>query len=700
MSETLIVTETINISLFKIISILTFIINLIFRVFYLFVNINNTKTQFLYFRYASLIFDFIFISFLTLISLNIDLNMFVNLSGVISFGILSKENLNKQNFIFLSILYSYSLSFLVTSRLIMQISQIFSLYNPISNGNIIKRLNLTICFLMIILNLVLSISESVHSLDIHENSFPFSPFEQSFTQILINIVLYSFTIILFLLSLIRLFINYKRDIPDYVIRKKINDYLFRYTLYIIIFSICYLPSILLGLGPIDDISVRSNYIKFTILISQSYPLLSFLTDYLVIKFYLHKDKNFVNKTGISPKDIEMIQIWKHYEYFIHFNSFSEEFSSLINHEFLCCFMHGVNQIYEEYKYSSSGDIIDDISINKITHDVEYLLYKSNRKKSIKKEKDKTYESLLIPSDRTIKGNITEHFPKVFDSIRKIEDVNIKDISLSFDPDSNASLLKDIKESDGKSGSFFFFSYDKKFILKTITLSELNTISEKFLKSYISYLNVAFDSSIITKIYGIYSITLSNNSCITVILMQNLNVFPSDLIFKVFDLKGSQVDRKTKNLNKADNLKALKDLDFQWINDTYHISDFSKDAKEKILSSLDTDLSLLTELNLMDYSFLLIVVKFPKPDHAGYKSIIDLFGDPKYMSKIVKSKNSEYIYCFGIIDYLQEFNTRKYLENKYKSMLYGEDIKFVSAVDPIYYSRRMKEYLLRSVLVHK
>lgn len=46
---------------------------------------------------------------------------------------------------------------------------------------------------------------------------------------------------------------------------------------------------------------------------------------------------------------------------------------------------------------------------------------------------------------------------------------------------------------------------------------------------------------------------------------------------------------------------------------------------------------------------------------------------------------------GIIDYLQKFNVAKFLENKYKSILYGDEIRYVSAVDPTIYSERMFEF---------
>jgi hypothetical protein len=47
-------------------------------------------------------------------------------------------------------------------------------------------------------------------------------------------------------------------------------------------------------------------------------------------------------------------------------------------------------------------------------------------------------------------------------------------------------------------------------------------------------------------------------------MQNLMSFNKKLIKRIFDLKGSRVERITKNIAKAENTRALKDLDYLWM----------------------------------------------------------------------------------------------------------------------------------------
>lgn len=47
-------------------------------------------------------------------------------------------------------------------------------------------------------------------------------------------------------------------------------------------------------------------------------------------------------------------------------------------------------------------------------------------------------------------------------------------------------------------------------------------------------------------------------------MQNLITINKIHIKRIFDLKGSRVERITKNIEKCDKMKTLKDLDYLWM----------------------------------------------------------------------------------------------------------------------------------------
>ena len=89
--------------------------------------------------------------------------------------------------------------------------------------------------------------------------------------------------------------------------------------------------------------------------------------------------------------------------------------------------------------------------------------------------------------------------------------------------------------------------------------------------------------------------------------------------------------------------------------------------------------------------MLIILNHPDSEEPGYEKIINIINGPRSTYKNFLSRNKKYIYCIGIIDYLQQFTMTKFFENKYKRLLYGNDIKFVSAVDPTSYSIRMHKF---------
>lgn len=114
--------------------------------------------------------------------------------------------------------------------------------------------------------------------------------------------------------------------------------------------------------------------------------------------------------------------------------------------------------------------------------------------------------------------------------------------------------------------------------------------------------------------------------------------------------------------------------------------------------LQCDLAMLRDVNIMDYSLMLIVINFPSDKDSDYQSIINVFGEQRNLNKIFKSRNEKYIYVLGLIDYLQKFNLSKFLENKYKSILYGKEMINISAVDPILYGKRMHNFAIENIFV--
>jgi 1-phosphatidylinositol-4-phosphate 5-kinase len=63
--------------------------------------------------------------------------------------------------------------------------------------------------------------------------------------------------------------------------------------------------------------------------------------------------------------------------------------------------------------------------------------------------------------------VTSYAHRIFKSIRKINNIHNEVLEKSLDLERNFVNILKAKESLGASGSFFFFSFDNKLIIKTI-----------------------------------------------------------------------------------------------------------------------------------------------------------------------------------------------------------------------------------------
>jgi hypothetical protein len=75
------------------------------------------------------------------------------------------------------------------------------------------------------------------------------------------------------------------------------------------------------------------------------------------------------------------------------------------------------------------------------------------------------------------------------------------------------------KSQGRSGSFFFFSHNKRFIVKTIPKNELNTLN-KILPDYAKHLHEN-PKSLLARIYGVYTFKIEGIKAVHLILMENV-----------------------------------------------------------------------------------------------------------------------------------------------------------------------------------
>merc|ERR1712228_97542 len=112
-------------------------------------------------------------------------------------------------------------------------------------------------------------------------------------------------------------------------------------------------------------------------------------------------------------------------------------------------------------------------------------------------------------------------------------------SVGFQNEEQRNSVKE-KFSEGRSGAFFFFTHDSKYIIKTVTKAEaslLLKILPTFVKHYAKNPN-----TLINRFFGLHSLTMYNLVLYFVVL-ENVFVAGSKP-HECYDIKGSWIDRHT------------------------------------------------------------------------------------------------------------------------------------------------------------
>jgi len=172
--------------------------------------------------------------------------------------------------------------------------------------------------------------------------------------------------------------------------------------------------------------------------------------------------------------------------------------------------------------------------------------------------------------------------------------------------------------------------------------------------------------------------------------------------KKYDLKGSWIARG----GNLDVTKLGKD------NDLHKNIMVGTVMKDKLMDTLRRDTQLLRDLNIMDYSLFLgikrntrekeiveedesqsLILKLSSSDNSDLESQPSIhYLEPTDTEElgslaVVISEDLEYIYAFGIIDVLQEYNNDKIQERCIKVTFLGKEEEGISCVEPQFYNER-------------
>ncbi|KAL7799264.1 hypothetical protein V8C37DRAFT_155050 [Trichoderma ceciliae] len=153
-------------------------------------------------------------------------------------------------------------------------------------------------------------------------------------------------------------------------------------------------------------------------------------------------------------------------------------------------------------------------------------------------------------------------------------------------------------SPGKSGSFFYFSRDYKYIIKTIHHAE-HKFLRKILREYYEHVTKN-PNTLLSQFYGLHRVKMPYGKKIHFVVMNNL--FPPHRdVHTTFDLKGSTIGRDYREDGLELNPRAtLKDLN--WLRRKQNL-ELGIQKKKLFLEQLQRDVALLKRLHIMDYSLL-------------------------------------------------------------------------------------------------
>ncbi|KAJ3314143.1 Phosphatidylinositol-4-phosphate 5-kinase [Boothiomyces sp. JEL0838] len=336
----------------------------------------------------------------------------------------------------------------------------------------------------------------------------------------------------------------------------------------------------------------------------------------------------------------------------------------------------------------------------------------------------------------------DYCPWVFRMIRECFHVDANEYLLSL---TGKYVLSELVSS-GKSGSFFYYSQDYRFIIKTIHHSE-HKFMLKILNHYYSHVK-NHPHTLLSRIFGLHRVKLPGNKKIHFVVMGN--VFPPNKdIHEVYDLKGSTLGREISE-EEAKNPRAVM-KDKNWMNRNRRLQ-LGPEKRALFEKQMQIDVKFLMLQGIMDYSLLVgihdlvrgnqdhirdqtLSVFEPNADTLSRRatapnrlSKAQIMRDSSVLSDIVQlgpstsklpdqvpterrycffyadeggfrstdEKNcpSKQIYYIGIIDIFTYYSPAKRMETMWKSI--GHKKNTISAVDPQLYGTRFLDFMMAAI----
>jgi len=247
-------------------------------------------------------------------------------------------------------------------------------------------------------------------------------------------------------------------------------------------------------------------------------------------------------------------------------------------------------------------------------------------------------------NKTVKYILQQYKPKNFSIIRKLSEITNNCLISSI---CENDLLGGGTEVSGKSGSIFWYSSDRRFILKSITESEANLLNQ-ISSDYFRYL-ASHPHSLLCRFYGMFKISTTSAKpsvlrgdsrssrfrspvqfSMRFVVMNNVfhGAGPDLDNIEKFDLKGTTEDRFVDGDGKV-----KKDLNFIDRNFT-----LGQKFGQLLRENIQSDSSFLNKHGIMDYSLLVGIAPGGEGDGNIIKEIEKLEKIEKFEEISLKNLN--------------------------------------------------------------
>ncbi len=375
-----------------------------------------------------------------------------------------------------------------------------------------------------------------------------------------------------------------------------------------------------------------------------------------------------------------------------------------------------------------------------------------------------------PASSSTRFKFKDYAPLVFRRLRNSWGVEKYEYLLSICPP-DQGFINFI--SNSKSGQYFFFTHDMKYMIKTLSDEECKFL-RRILPHYSNHM-MRHPSSLINRYYGLHRVKMPHiRRKLHFVVMNNIFLTPHPIHTK-YDLKGATYSGRYVSTAKIAAGPPGKPVrkDLNWLGFT----DDSAPGQRKegravgevggasaqpdpanrqwlkigtpkrrlaLAQQLGLDAVFLAEMKIMDYSLLVGVhgrdpaalagyglgkpeedadvfeeeeesgdtggsdEEGGKGDDAPTEARALVFDDTRATTSVFQreeggfegrnadgTRNNE-IYYIGIIDILQQYNVRKFGENRFKTYFTKQGGKDISAQPPKEYAQRFLEFLASSI----